>query len=173
MSYLLACPNILQCLSACHSHRSFQFCSHLNTYALLLTLIMAFAVIRKRVAFSFTNLSFAAKAGLSSTSWSSTIERCKAEPCLPTRSLQVCRSSSLAFSGLMFSAFSLLVSSSSSGIKQEKNTLLKSCIKSHSSSSFNCSKWLTCNFSLRFQFVNFKPGYEERQAYKLDTVILI
>lgn len=79
-----------------------------------LTLIIAFAVIRKRVAFSFTNLSFANSVGLSSTSWSSTMERCKAEPCLPTRSLQVCRSSSLAFSGLMFSALSLLESSSSS-----------------------------------------------------------
>ena len=55
--------------------------------------------------------------------------RCKAEPCFPTRSLQVCRSSSLVFSGLMFSACSPLESSSSSEIKIQIRNLHPTCLQ--------------------------------------------
>lgn len=67
------------------------------------TLIMALEVIRKRVAFSLTAFNLLIRVWLSSISCSSPIERCNADPCFPTSSLQVWRSSSLALSGLMSS----------------------------------------------------------------------
>lgn len=73
-----------------------------------LTLIIAFDVMRKRVARSFTAFSFSLLSKGILRPSSSFRERCSAAPCLATSSLQLLRSSSFRERFLMVSCSSLL-----------------------------------------------------------------